>query len=419
MSEHQKQKKVSTSLKIKLLAVFLLIVYLIVQVVNALMNIPITITAIRVTADNSFSATGWFFRNEVLADGVSSETVKHIVRNGEKVQQDAALAIVYTDAAALEASQKISVLNDEIELLDSAMETSTNSSDAAKMDQQIVTQISSLSSQVQGGIVSGVESEAANLRNLCLRRSAGDLNSTTLSAQLSTLTTERDGLEKQIVGRSTTISSPADGYFSEIVDGFEGRLTTEALETFTLDDLNSLNESEITDESSGKLGKVISSFRWYFALAAPITDLEGIEKGTNLRLRFPQVDEDVAVTVHDIRQPDGSSEALLILSGMGVTPELVTMRCQSAEVIRSSYTGIRVPKTAVKIGTDKQGNPKQGVYILTGSMSRFKQIDVLYEGSDYYIVRQGTGKEKDRENLVAGDNIIVKGRGLDDRKVIR
>ena len=52
-------------------------------------------------------------------------------------------------------------------------------------------------------------------------------------------------------------------------------------------------------------------------------------------------------------------------------------------------------------------------------MSRFKQIDVLYEGSDYYIVRQGTGKEKDRENLVAGDNIIVKGRGLDDRKVIR
>ncbi len=29
MSEHQKQKKVSTSLKIKLLAVFLLIVYLI------------------------------------------------------------------------------------------------------------------------------------------------------------------------------------------------------------------------------------------------------------------------------------------------------------------------------------------------------------------------------------------------------
>lgn len=50
-------------------------------------------------------------------------------------------------------------------------------------------------------------------------------------------------------------------------------------------------------------------------------------------------------------------------------------------------------------------------------MSRFKPIDVLYEGDDYYVVRQGdTGTNT---GLVVGDTIIVNARGLEDMKVIK
>ena len=107
----------------------------------------------------------------------------------------------------------------------------------------------------------------------------------------------------------------------------------------------------------------------------------------------------------------------MILSGMDITPELVTMRFQSAEIIRDSYTGIKVPKSAVKIQVDEQGKQKQGVYILTGSVSRFKPIEVLYEGEDYYIVNQGNSAKN--TGLVVGDNIIVKARGLEDKKVVK
>ena len=130
------------------------------------------------------------------------------------------------------------------------------------------------------------------------------------------------------------------------------------------------------------------------------------------------MDDDIVVTVHDIRKEKDQKVALLILRGMDITPELVTMRCQSAEIIRASYTGIRVPKAAVKIQINqKNDDQQQGVYILPDSMSRFKPIDVLYEGDDYYVVRQGdTGTNT---GLVVGDTIIVNARGLEDMKVIK
>lgn len=418
MSGQKLRYKISPSFLIALVGAILLALFLFVQIAGSLLNTAKTTTAVRITVDDSFTAQGWFFRDEVLADGISSETVKHIVHSGEKVQKDAALAVVYTDAAALETSQKIEVLNDEIALLTSAMQSATNSSDAAKLDQQIIAQISSVSSKAQNGIVTGIDSETAGLRNLCLRRSAGNLDGTALSAQLSALTTERDALNKQLVGRSTTIASPASGFFSEIVDGFEGQLTTKAVDSLTIDEFKAFSQQDAKSTKSDQLGKVVRDFRWYFVTAVSIDELNGIKIGANLRLRFPQVDDDIVVTVHDIRKEKDQKVALLILRGMDITPELVTMRCQSAEIIRASYTGIRVPKAAVKIQINqKNDDQQQGVYILPDSMSRFKPIDVLYEGDDYYVVRQGdTGTNT---GLVVGDTIIVNARGLEDMKVIK
>ena len=259
MSGQKLRYKISPSFLIALVGAILLALFLFVQIAGSLLNTAKTTTAVRITVDDSFTAQGWFFRDEVLADGISSETVKHIVHSGEKVQKDAALAVVYTDAAALETSQKIEVLNDEIALLTSAMQSATNSSDAAKLDQQIIAQISSVSSKAQNGIVTGIDSETAGLRNLCLRRSAGNLDGTALSAQLSALTTERDALNKQLVGRSTTIASPASGFFSEIVDGFEGQLTTKAVDSLTIDELKALNQQHAKSTKSDQLfGGILS-----------------------------------------------------------------------------------------------------------------------------------------------------------------
>lgn len=419
MNEQTSKKIFHSGSLLAIIVAILFVIFLVLQMLARILSGVDTTPAIRVTADDSFTGTGWFFRNEVVVQGVSSETVKHIVHSGEKVQKNAALAVVYTDTAALEASKEMSMLDDQIELLTSAMQSTTSGGDTSKLDKQIASQMSALSSKAQDGVVTGIQTETVDLRNLCLRRSASELDGAALSAQLSTLTTQRNSLEQQLSGRSTTIASPASGYFSDIVDGLEGELTQERLDALTVEDIKELEESyaETTENSEKQLGKIIQDFRWYFAMVVPVDELENVEVGDSLNLRFSQVEDDIPVTVYDIHKEKGTDEAVLIVSGMEITPELVTMRRQEAELIFNTYTGIQVPKSAVKINTDADGNQQQGVYILAGNMSRFKPIDILYEADTYYVVKQGTSSED--TGLVAGDNIIVKARGLEDSKVIK
>lgn len=185
----------------------------------------------------------------------------------------------------------------------------------------------------------------------------------------------------------------------------------------TASELENLDPSKITTTSSDTLGKVVQDFRWYFAMSVPKENVEDLSVGDSLLLRFAQVSNDIQVSVHDIRKQKNDENALLIVSGMEITPEILSMRYQSVEVIKKIYTGIQVPKNAVRIQTDSEGNSIQGVFILPDSISRFKPIEVLYETGNYYIVKQGTTTQN--TGLVVGDRIIVKGRDLEDLKVVK
>ena len=376
-----------------------------------------TQTATKVTVNDSFMSNGWFFRNEVVVQGTTGDTVKHIVQGGEKVQKNAALAVVYANANALENSQKISILDDQIELLENATQVITGGSDSVKIESMITSKITELSSEVQQSTVSGIQSSVTELRNLCLRRAIDSVDKDTLLSQAQTLKSERNYLQQQIGNSSVTISSPASGFFSEIVDGFEAKLTISSLDTMTVQDLENLNPSKISTNSSDTLGKVVQDFRWYFAMSVPKTEVEDLSVGDSLLLRFAQVSNDIQVSIYDIRKQKNDENALLIVSGMEITPEILSMRYQSVEVIKKIYTGIQVPKNAVRIQTDSDGNSTQGVFILPDSISRFKPIEVLYEYGNYYIVKQGTTTQN--TGLVVGDRIIVKGRDLEDLKVVK
>ena len=382
-----------------------------------MINRTVIQTAEKVTVNDSFTANGWFFRNEVVVQGTTGDTIKHIVQSGEKVQKNAALAVVYTNASALENSQKVSILDDQIELLESATQMITGGSDSVKIESMITSKIAELSSEMQQSAVSGVDSSVTELRNLCLRRAIDSVDNDILIEQAQSLKSERNYLEQQIGNNSLTISSPASGFFAEVVDGFESKLTLSSLDTMTASELENLNPNNISTDSSDTLGKIVQDFRWYFAMSVPNENVEDLSIGDSLLLRFAQVSSDINVSVYDIRKQKNHENTLLIVSGMEITPEILSMRYQSVEVIKKIYTGIQVPKNAVRIQTDSQGNSVKGVFILPDSISRFKQIEVLYETGNYYIVKQGTTTQN--TGLVVGDRIIVKGRDIQDLKVVK
>ena len=128
-----------------------------------------------------------------------------------------------------------------------------------------------------------------------------------------------------------------------------------------------------------------------------------------------------------------NGKRLVVLSCEEYLSLTTLMRHQNAQIIFSSYSGIRVPTMALRVVTetvtDDEGRETQvsstAVYCRMGRLARLKPVEVLYQGEDYYLVApneeslQGLS-EAGRESRIlrGGDEIIVSANDLYDGKVI-
>jgi hypothetical protein len=99
----------------------------------------------------------------------------------------------------------------------------------------------------------------------------------------------------------------------------------------------------------------------------------------------------------------------------GVLPENFSyLRHQTVQIVKESYTGYRVPVSAVRVV-----NGRAGVYILQGSKIVFKRIDPLYEQDGYLIVAEFDDNRANKNSwLSKNDFVIVKGTDLYDGKIV-
>ena len=118
-------------------------------------------------------------------------------------------------------------------------------------------------------------------------------------------------------------------------------------------------------------------------------------RAKGLKLRFAKgVSRDLDVELLSVSEPEGG-RVTVVFRGDTYLPELTLLRQQSAEVIRRTTEGIRVPIEAVRLRertvTDEDGAEtlvrETGVYCIVGMEARFKPVEVLYSGEDFALVR--------------------------------
>lgn len=404
------------------------LLYIIAQTIYAFSNHYVTVSATRVTVEDSIECAGIFIRDELLADQVTSQTVKHLVSTGERVKKQSQLAVVYAGESALETSQELEQLEEEVALLRAALRSAGDFSDTARLDQQLTTTMRTLSAQVRDGIVTDARDTADSLREQSLRRAAGSLETEALRTELEALERRRDSLSSQVSGQTRSILSPATGYFSETIDGYEGILTKELLETLSYEELVEIMEADRPAAAQEQaLGKIVRGFSWYFAVPLEMADARRVRAGSRVKVRFSQTGEAVDASVYAIRKSDDEEHALVILSGDRFSASIVSLREQEIDLILGTYTGLKVPKEAVRVSTETQTaedgtetvTSKIGVYIMSGSFARFKEISQIYEADTYYVVRQEVNTVGANNALVMQDLIIVQGKEIEDRKVLK
>ncbi len=372
---------------------------------SSLQDTLLTATAVEYEAGDTYLASGYFVRNEEVLTSTNPITIP-TVSEGTKVGVGQALAHCYTDSAAQQRHVEIQQLEAQMRQL---VYASTAVTDSVALDNNILDNLTALAVYVNRRDISAASALNTDLKSLVLRRYSDTSELSAISSEIAALSSQITELNSQTSSSVRTISAARSGYFSGTVDGYESILKPETLTSMTVAEFQAL------DHTAGALddaafGKMIYGDLWYFVTLIPEEYEQTLSKRSTVSVEFTQgIPDPISMKIVRIGEPvDG--KCVLVLSYRNFLSEITTLRQQSANIVFSSYHGLRVPKAAVRMENDVSG-----VYILEGTTAKWKPITILCEYGEHYVVEMD---KSDTGNLWPGDEIIVNGKNLFDGKVV-
>ena len=413
----------SAGLKLLMLAVTIgLIVYFGIQLQNYMDNPLSTSLAYAYAVDEGVEVSGYLVRQESVLQDESGALLRLQRSEGERVSVGGVIAAVYADQASLDRQSDIDALEVRIAQLEYAQEAAYSYEANVKLDNQISQSIRELRTALVSDRLDTAERRGSELRALVLKRDYTYTGTEDLSVQLEELRAQLRDLTSQTARSVRRITAPAAGLYSAVVDGYETLLTPDTLGTLTPSALASLRADPAV---SSNVGKLILGDSWYYAASVPTNEIKALREAPQLTLRFSKgVEQDLPVTILSVG-PEEGGRSVVVFQGKTYLAQLTLLRQQSAQVIRCSYEGIRIPAEALRVRTVEKKNEdgtttktqETGIYCIMGARARFKPVDILYRGEGFLLVRS-TSQQAGRM-LRIGDEVIVTANDLADGKVVR
>lgn len=389
-------------------AVLLLAVltYLGLNIYDAVANPFKTAYAVRFESYDYETVSGLVVRDETVV--TYDRTVVNITRSeGEKVGKGQTLAVVYQSSDAETRQEELDKLESRLSLLSSAVSASGSVTAVSQLDERIISSILDVNSAVATRSLKDISDQSDRLKNLVFTREHSYSDTSELQEEMADIQSRIDQLQALSQSETTAISAPVAGLYSAYVDGYESALTPELLDQATVSTLEEAQNSKTS--SPANIGKLISGSRWYY-LTVMEADL-AYSLGSSITVRLTQ-DSDYTFDM-DVERigPNESGRCAVVLSCDRHMSELTMYRQLELDVIFESYTGLRVPKKAIKM--DEDGGVF--VYVVEGINIKQKYVDIISETGSFYVVIEDRSSTA---NLWSGDEVVVSGRGLYDGKVI-
>ena len=349
------------------------------------------------------------------ASATSGHSVGYVFSDGTKVHGGQVVANIYTGDGS--SDEAIVDLDRRIDLLESSNLTDgMTSSDTYVIDSKIQNYYYLIHQSTLLGNYSNLTKRRDELLTLINKRRILTGVTTGYSDRIESLTAERALLSAGQDTIAESVEAPYAGYFYSTTDGYESTFSASKVESLTLAEFDKMLSSQPTRYSDRAVGKMVSDFNWYIVCETTRDSLRYFTKGYSYYVNFPYNDDiSIKMTLSNVVSEVGSGRVLLVLETERIPEDFSFRRMQPVEIVRSSYTGYRVPISAARLV-----DGKQGVYIMIGNTIEFREIDILLEMDGYYIVaEQDPVNDPDyASKLGLYDQIVVSGKNLYDGKLI-
>lgn len=393
-----------------LMLLLALIAYGIFAAIASIQGSITTVTAIAYEVGDGFQATGFVVRDETVLPAPTGISV--LLRSeGERVAKGEALAATYADTEAQEAQLAIDELEKELQLYETVLSASSIDEGNAVLDDQIQQELLRFTQRTARGDLSSADEGANELKAMVQRRFLDETGREAMQSQAQKLRAELASLRTRLAGAVTQTNADYAGYFSGTADGYESFLTPKSIQTMTVQEFYEVS-ARTPASVSDTIGRLIGSYQWYFACVVEEEQLDGCEVGSELQVDFAyDFYETLTMTVERISDAF-EGKRLVVLSCDDYMEDVASLREQSADVASRVYSGIRVPKQALRYDNATQ---QPGVFVLEGAQATWKPVEIIYETQDYFLVRQD---KSDTDHLWAGDELIITSQELTDGKVV-
>lgn len=368
------------------------------------------------TANQSTMQSAYLVREETVLP-LQSGILEVRRGEGEKVPKGGEIARTYRDESALQTQQNMQNLETTQKILSLATADTGEGVSSARLDADVLADLMSLRTSVGGQDFSRLEDQIIQLKSAVLKREytySPNLSLSFLTAQLQTVNQQISLAKTQNSVAASTITAPFSGTYSSFVDGFETTLTPASIQTLSPRDIAALPKQ--ASQEGQTAGKLIAGTRWFLLSTLPAEAAASLSTGQSLQVRFGgEFSRTISMRIDRIDPPEDGICAIT-LSCDRFLAETTSLRYTTVELIYESYSGLRIPKTALRMRTitvpldpkDENSPTEQrdllGVYVLSAGKAEFKQVNLVYTGDTYYLV---TPIDPTASKTLRADDLII------------
>ena len=370
-----------------------------------------------VTVNETITVDAYILRDETVLTSTGEGGVNCLFPDGTMVRKNVAVADVYSGTDTSVIKSRIAEIDSQIKILEeSGVAESAAISDSSSLGAALDELYYSMLEKINQNNIDFVFRRKNEMLTLMNKRQIAQRFVSDYSVQIAELQRQRMELTASLTNISETIYTPSSGYFYADVDGYENVFTAKLCDSLTVEDFKKLSETEPTDYAGNTVGKIATDYKWYIACLIESDQAKAFIENNRYTVIFPfSSDAEIPMTLYRAITDETDDQTLLIFSTGNVDGNFNFLRRQSVDIVEQSYTGYRVPVSAVRIV-----DGREGVYVLNGNVVEFRRIDPLAEIDGNLIVseRDTLNDPEHLEKLGFYEQIITKGKNLYENKII-
>lgn len=375
----------------------------------------------------SIDTNAYIIRDEREISDNGDGYANFVLTDGEKVGKNGVIAQVYQTEEQGLLKKKVKDLENEIERLKNlesfgiALSTSPSS-----IERQSYQELNNLLKSVNNDDYQKLKKSRNKILYLLNQRQIATNKICDFSDKINSLKQEIDNIKVQDDKETRTILADEAGYFVGKTDGFE--------DEFNYNNVLNITPSQVKDLINNNTpkkkvsAKLVKNAVWYVVCNVQKDEALNFYTDQWVDLSMPFVSADgIKAKVVAINQSDKNSNAAIVFQCNYIDKNTLTIRKGPIKINIAEYNGILVSKNSIHekniVADNETGDEKtvKGVYIKIGKQIFFKEVDIIFSSNDYVLCAFSLDKSKSNpyDTIKEYDEVVVKGKGLYDGKVVR